>query len=137
MQLLAVVSFRRFQRIDFLNLFGFILFDVRRRRATTDDPLAGGIRVHHAVFARGCLQYFPTTLTVVDDRMARTSVESTSFLRHKRTLDALLNRFTNHWYHPLAVFFDQKKARAAGLTQAIDNISFTADKYLSRALRNK
>lgn len=73
-------------------------------------PFDGRIRKAQAVFAGWKLLDFLATLTLLNNRMAATTIELTSVLGHKEAFSPFLYRCTNHGYHVLSSESIEKSA---------------------------
>jgi hypothetical protein len=71
--------------------------------AGANPPLNCGVRKAQAVFAGWELFDFLATFTLLDNRVAVTSVKLTPLLAHKKALNTFFYRCTNHGYHILSV----------------------------------
>jgi hypothetical protein len=71
----------------------------------TVSPLNRGIRAGAAVPPGRVFRSPIATVTLLDDLMANPAVVTAPFNTHERALRTLFNRFTNHWNHPLQIFY--------------------------------
>jgi tmRNA-binding protein len=70
--------------------------------AGSDPPLDCRIGKAYAILAGWELFGFLATFTLLDNRVAVTSVKLTPLLAHKEAINALFYRCTNHGYHILS-----------------------------------
>jgi hypothetical protein len=74
-----------------------------RHVAIAITPLGGGIRRDEAIFTGGEFLDSLAALTLLNDRMARTTVKLAAFLAHEKTLVSFFYACTNHSNHILSV----------------------------------
>jgi hypothetical protein len=101
-EFLAGPSLRGLQGIQFSVTLYLRGLQVSGHATGADPPLDRGVRKAQAVFARGKLFGFLATFTLLDNRVAVTSVKLTPLLAHKKAINTFFYRCTNHGYHILS-----------------------------------
>jgi len=71
--------------------------------AGPDSPFDGWVRKAQAVFAGGEIFSFLAAFTLLNNRVAITSVKLTPIFVHKETFEPFLYTCTNHGYHILSI----------------------------------
>jgi len=101
-EFLAGPSLRGLQGIQFSVTLCLRGLQVSGHAAGADPPLDRGVREAYAVFAGWELFGFLATFTLLDNRVAVTSVKLTPLLAHKKAVNTFFYRCTNHGYHILS-----------------------------------
>ena len=99
------------ERIEFLRGFFDFSLDVRRCRTVSRKPFAGRFRIDLAVLTGRAIYNFDATFTLLYYCVAITPIKSTTSLGHEGTLGPNFDGLTNHWNHPLSLFFNLLNCR--------------------------
>ena len=70
--------------------------------AAPESPFDGRIRKNQAIIAGGPFHHLLTAFTFLDNGVAVTPIELTTFVAHEGTFDPFLYACTNHGYHILS-----------------------------------
>ena len=78
---------------------------MRSRRTISRKPLAGRIRVDPTVLTRGLFGDPAAAAAFLANDVATAPVKSAALLAHEGTILPRFDGLTNHWNHPLVIFY--------------------------------
>ena len=78
---------------------------MRSRRTISRKPLAGRIRVDPTILTRGLFGDPAAAAAFLDNGVTTAPVKSAALLAHEGTILPRFDGLTNHWNHPLVIFY--------------------------------